>query len=276
MRYPAGEWQWMRLRFKPADGERFARVEIVAENGTCDFTVTRLECGPPSPRPLSPTWACDSVSGIDPLPHYTEPEEEVIPPLTEEIRRIVRERKPAKARVEVIDGRPRFTLDGEPFVPAFYNGCWFNPRLSQYGDFRRASPYFPVVGFLGVRIRHQNYDHQRQHEIWRRVNAHTDRFQRLGIPLFLLNPASKPIAFPMIQKGSSSSAKAPRYTAARARSLPKRASDNWRWTDRNEIAADSSASDRTAPEACRPDRTAASAPFAWIRFLQETGSCPCW
>ena len=138
MRYPAGEWQWMRLRFKPADGERFARVEIVAENGTCDFTVTRLECGPPSPRPLSPTWACDSVSGIDPLPHYTEPEEEVIPPLTEEIRRIVRERKPAKARVEVIDGRPRFTLDGEPFVPAFYNGCWFNPRLSQYGDFRRA------------------------------------------------------------------------------------------------------------------------------------------
>ena len=138
MRYPAGEWQWMRIRFTPAAGEKFVQVEIVAENGACDFNVARLECGSPAPRPLSPTWAHDSVSGIEPLPNYIEPEEEIIPPLTDEIRKIVNERKRENAKMEIIDGRPRFTVGGKPIVPAFYNGCWFNPRLSQYGDFKRA------------------------------------------------------------------------------------------------------------------------------------------
>ncbi len=138
MRYPAGEWQWMRIRFTPAAGEKFVQVEIVAEDGASDFTVAHLECGLPAPRPLSPTWACDSVSGIEPKPNYIEQEEEIIPPLTDEIRKIVSERKRENAKMEVIDGRPRFTLGGKPIAPAFYNGCWFNPRLSQYGDFKRA------------------------------------------------------------------------------------------------------------------------------------------
>ena len=35
MRYPAGEPQWMRLRFEPQSDEKYLRLEIVAEKGAC-------------------------------------------------------------------------------------------------------------------------------------------------------------------------------------------------------------------------------------------------
>lgn len=138
IRYPAGETQCMRLRFEPKAGEEFIRLEIVAEKGACDMSVLKIQCGPVATRPLSPTWACDSVSGIEPEKHYIEPEQEKIPPLTNEIRQEVAARKRLPAKVEVVNGRPRMTVGGKPFAPVFYNGCWFNPALSQFGDFMRA------------------------------------------------------------------------------------------------------------------------------------------
>ena len=138
IRYPAGEWQWMRLRFQPTAQEKYFRIEIVVEDGAADLTLADLEYGAPTPRPLSPTWACDSISGIETPPNYHEPEEEVIPPLTDELRQIVSNRKQATAKVETVNGKPTFTVNGEPIAPSFYNGCWFNPRLSQFGDFKRA------------------------------------------------------------------------------------------------------------------------------------------
>jgi hypothetical protein len=138
IRYPAGEWQWMRLRFTPEAGEKFCSVEVVIKDGACEMTLAEINCVDPEPRPLSPTWACDSVSGIEPEPNYREPEEEIIPPLTDEIREIIRNRPWQTANVETFNGRPMFMLNGEPMAPAFYNGCWFNPGRSQFGDFHRA------------------------------------------------------------------------------------------------------------------------------------------
>lgn len=150
IRYPAGEYQWMRLRFEPQEGEKYVRAEIVVEKGVTDISVAEVLCGPVEPRPLSPTWACDSVSGIEPPPHYIEPEQEVVPPLTDEIRKIVRERPHRPARIEIIGGRPRMTVGGEPIAPAFYNGCWFNPHLSMFGDFHRAGVHtFLMTGSAG-------------------------------------------------------------------------------------------------------------------------------
>ncbi len=138
MRYPAGEWQEMRLRFEPEPAERFVEIEVVAAGGVCDLTFAGVRLIDPEPRPLSPTWANDSVSGIEPVPHYTEPEEEIIPPMTPEIRDAVAARGGNVAGVEWREGRPRFVVNGETIAPAFYNGCWFNQRLSQYADFHRA------------------------------------------------------------------------------------------------------------------------------------------
>ena len=78
------------------------------------------------------------MSAVQPEKHYIEPEQEIIPPLTDEIRQAVAARPRRPARLEIVNGRPRMTVGGKPIAPVFYNGCWFNPALSQFGDFMRA------------------------------------------------------------------------------------------------------------------------------------------
>ena len=138
-RYPAGAWVDARLTFEVKSPNTRIKIQIMVLSGACDVTLSDIRINTPQLRPLGPNLACDAVQGNTFIPsRYEEPKMEIIPPLTEKIKAIVAARKHSEASVETIAERPRIVVDGKPIPPAFYNGCWFAPERSQYGDFKQA------------------------------------------------------------------------------------------------------------------------------------------
>ncbi|NUP99448.1 MAG: beta-galactosidase [Armatimonadetes bacterium] len=123
--YTPDGWRPLKFPFRVREGNTRMRIQVVitaapVEAWFDDFEVKELPTGSAAYRP-----------------RHEQPRDEPLPPIEAAAARVAA-RPPARGRVEVRDGRPRFVIDGRLTPPCFYVGAFHRPNAVQIADFRDA------------------------------------------------------------------------------------------------------------------------------------------